>query len=61
MIVFVILKNGIDDLEAFRNFYIMISIGNGRLGNKMFEFVFLFGIVKRYNYKFMILRRNLLL
>lgn len=54
-------KNGTDDSEAFRNSHIMISTGNGRLGNKMFEFASLLGIAKRHNYKPMILRRNSLL
>lgn len=39
----------------------MISTGNGRLGNKMFEFASLLGIAKRHNYKPMILRKNSLL
>lgn len=47
--------------DAFRNSHIMISTGNGRLGNKMFEFASLLGIAWRHNYKPLILRRNSLL
>lgn len=55
------LFNSRESTETFRNSHIMICTGNGRLGNKMFEFASLLGIAKRHNYKPMILRGNSLL